>query len=135
MTKKSLPLLNKLKSGHHLAYADYRTFKAGDIKTQPPYLDKCSESFIGCPTEQFIFENKKYSRSMLNYLNGLVFLKHTIDTRSIKKVLEIGGGFGTLGEILLNDTKRGSYKYVNIDIPPASYTSSYYLQKLYKSKI
>ena len=36
---------------------------------------------------QFEFDGKKYSRSMLNYLNGLVCLKQTIDTDQIKNIL------------------------------------------------
>jgi len=130
--KKDQTLLESLKTGRHLAYADYRTFKAGDIDGFP-YLDSCSESFIGNPIEQFTFDDKKFSRSMLNYINGLVFLKRNIDTSEIFNVLEIGGGFGTLGEILKNDPKR-NYKYVNIDIPPTIYASSYYLSELYKEK-
>jgi hypothetical protein len=39
-------------------------------------------------------------------------------------VLEIGGGFGTLGEILL---QAGDYSYINVDIPPTAAVSSYYL--------
>ena len=130
--KKAMALFNNLKSGHHLAYADYRTFVSGDIITKKPYLHNCSESTIGNPINQFIFDSKTYSRSMLNYLNGLVCLKQTIDTNQIKNILEIGGGYGSLGEILLND-KTTKYKYVNIDIPPTSYTSSYYLNELYQS--
>ena len=128
--KKAIPLFNNLKSGHHLAYADYRSFIAGDIIEKIPHLQNCSESTIGNPINQFEFDGRKYSRSMLNYLNALVCLKHTIDTSNIKNILEIGGGYGTLGEILFND-KFTKYKYINIDIPPTSYVSSYYLNELY----
>lgn len=132
-SKKAIPLFNSLKSGHHLAYADYRTFVAGDIIEKKPFLHNCSESTIGNPINQFVFNGKTYSRSMLNYLNGLVCLKQTINTDKIKNILEIGGGYGTLGEILLND-KSTKYKYINIDIPPTSYASSYYLNELYQSQ-
>ena len=44
--------------------------------------------------------------------------------------MEIGGGFGTLGEILLGD-KRNNCFYINADIPPVSFISSYYLKEIF----
>jgi hypothetical protein len=43
--------------------------------------------------------------------------------------MEIGGGFGTLGEILLQDDRNEAF-YINVDIPPVAFVSSYYLQEL-----
>ena len=88
--------MESLKTGRHLAYAD-RTFKAGDIDGFP-YLIPV-QNLSGNPIEQFTFDDKKFSRFPLNYINGLVFLKRNIDTSEIFNV-QIGGGFGTLGEIL-----------------------------------
>ncbi len=44
--------------------------------------------------------------------------------------MEIGGGFGTLGEILLQDDKNDIF-YINADIPPVGFVSSYYLQEVF----
>ena len=57
------------------AFDDYKTFKAGDEQNKSIKLHKFTESKIGRPLEQFNFENKLFSRSSLNYLLGLVFLK------------------------------------------------------------
>jgi len=62
-------------------------------------------------------------------LRGLTFLKNSVDTNGIENVLEIGGGYGALGEILL--TSDSTSFYVNIDIPPVAAVSSYYLTQLF----
>ena len=118
----------RLLSGRLQALDDYRTLVASNKDTKP-YTDKVSESSIGNPIEQFEFGARKFSRSFLNYLLGLNFLKQTVDTSDIKTVMEIGGGFGSLGEILLGD-KRNSAFYINADIPPVGFVSSYYLKTL-----
>ncbi|MCK5679861.1 putative sugar O-methyltransferase [bacterium] len=94
----------------------YQIIKSFDISSRVPKLDKVSESQVGNPTQQFDFEGNLYSRSLLNYLRGLVYLKSLVETGTINSVLEIGGGYGTLGEIFLkSDFDR--YFYVNVDIP------------------
>lgn len=116
------------------ALADYRVLQASN-KDIAPYTDKVSESAVGNPIERFSFENRFFSRSFLNYTLGLNFLKQHIDTRNIHNVLEIGGGYGTLGEILLGDERNDCF-YINIDIPPVAFVSTYYLQNIFgKEKI
>jgi hypothetical protein len=61
-------------------------------------------------------------------LHGLVFLKQTLPDADIRTVLEIGGGFGTLGEIL--HQADGGYAYVDVDIPPTAAVASYYLSQI-----
>jgi hypothetical protein len=51
------------------------------------------------------------------------------DSSDIRTVLEIGGGYGTLGEILLTNEPNDNF-YINVDIPPTSFISSYYLSHL-----
>jgi putative sugar O-methyltransferase len=113
--------------GEAWALADYRVFRAGDRPELKPALQEVSESTVGEPPDQVTLEGRAHSRSLLNYLHGLVFLKHHIDTSSISSVLEIGGGYGTLGEIL--HQAKGGYRYVNVDIPPTAAVSSYYLSQ------
>jgi len=43
-----------------------------------------------------------------------------------KTVLEVGGGFGTLGEILAT-TGIDDLRYIDIDIPPMSFIAQSYL--------
>ena len=126
---KSNLKLQMLINGEAQAFADYRVLYASN-KDISPFTDKVSESSVGNPPEQFTFDGRTFSRSFLNYLLGLSFLKKHVDTSSISTVLEIGGGYGTLGEILLSD-KRNDCFYINADIPPVVHASTYYLQELF----
>lgn len=126
-TKARLTLKHYL-SGEQVALSDYRVFLAADDILKAPDLASFSESNVGAPVEQFCFEGRKFSRSSLNYLMGLTFLKkHLKNCESIETVLEVGGGFGTLGEIL---TPFG-IKYIDIDIPPIHFIAQYYLSKVF----
>ncbi|MBV5278274.1 MAG: putative sugar O-methyltransferase [Campylobacteraceae bacterium] len=121
--------INKLFSGELLALSDYRVLEASN-KDIAPYTDRVSESAVGNPIERFSFENRFFSRSFLNYTLGLNFLKQYVDTSIIHTVLEIGGGYGTLGEILLGDERNDCF-YINVDIPPVAFVSTYYLQNVF----
>ncbi|GAB6145288.1 putative sugar O-methyltransferase [Desulfocicer niacini] len=116
-------------SGQLQALSDYRVYLATS-KDNHPYLDKISESEVGAPVEQFVFEGRYFSRSLLNYLLGINYLKSCFDLEKINTVLEIGGGYGTLGEILLGDARNHCF-YINVDIPPTSFVSTFYLKKLF----
>jgi len=123
--KAHLALENFL-GGYFHAYSDYRVFVGTDEKAKKPYLHNFSECLVGNPVEQFEFEGKKFSRSSLNYILGLAFLKKHLGNDEPRTVLEIGGGFGTLGEIL-STSGIADFHYIDIDIPPAGYVAEYYL--------
>jgi putative sugar O-methyltransferase len=50
-----------------------------------------------------------------------------------RHVLEIGGGFGVLGEILMQRDQHA--RYVNLDIPPLLTVASYYLTTLFGERV
>ena len=125
---KTHQTLMEMLSGRAWALADYRVFLAGDRADVLPDLSQVSESNTGNAPDQFEVDGRSFSRSMLNYLHGLVFIKQVIGDAGIRTVLEIGGGFGTLGEIL-HQTGLG-YSYVDVDIPPTSAVASYYLSQI-----
>jgi len=120
--------LDRFLEGAEQAEADYRVYRSND-REAAPYLAAVNESTVGAPVGQFEFDARRYSRSMLNYLLGLCFVKSCVGEFSVRTVLEIGGGFGTLGEILLSDT-RNETCYIDIDIPPTSIYSTYYLSEV-----
>lgn len=129
--KRFTTRVQRLFNGYTSAFHDYRVLNASN-SDKVPYTDKVSESSVGNPIEQMEFDNRKFSRSFLNYLLGLNFLKQNVDTSNINTVMEIGGGFGTLGEILLKE-ERNNIFYINLDIPPVAYFSTYYLQEIFGS--
>jgi len=127
--KRFVTRLNRLFTGYINAFNDFRVLQASNIGKKP-YTDKISESNIGNPIEQIKIEERYFSKSLMNYLLGLNFLKQNVDTSKINITMEIGGGFGTLGEILLGDERNEAF-YINADIPPISFISSYYLKELF----
>jgi len=121
-------LLNAV-DGTNQAFADYRVLVAAE-SDRPPRLLGLSESQYGSPPEHYCFDGHRYSESFLRYLVGLAYLKKMVDTERFESALEIGGGYGTLGEILLSCGER-EYFYVNVDIPPLSFISTRYLQGVF----
>ncbi len=120
-------------NGYYHALSDFRVFISSQSNNGNLNTKDFSESDFGNPVEQFEFEGKKFSRSALNYLLGICFLKKHLDkNEKINTVLEIGGGFGTLGEIL---SFTENVKYINIDIPPISFISWNYLKNIYQKNI
>ena len=116
-------------SGAAHALSDYRTFMAATCAGGAKRLLAFSEDDAGNPMEQFNFDGRNYSRSALNYLMGLTFLAEHVNLNNVSTVLEIGGGFGTLGEILLKCWPLGTIRYVDLDIPPSCQFTDYYLSQ------
>jgi putative sugar O-methyltransferase len=121
--------LEQFISGYSSALADYRVLLAADDSKRLPHLHAFSESNAGHPQEQFEFDGRKLSRSALNYLLGLAMLKKHLPPHDVPSmVLEIGGGFGTLGEIL-HSSDISDLRYIDVDIPPTSFIAQWYLQQ------
>ena len=116
------------------AMADYRTFISSLRKNRKIDLLQFSESNIGNPIEHFLFDGRFYSRSALNYLLGLSFLRSVDPDFFPKIILEIGGGFGTLGEIV-GKTFKYDYKYIDIDLPPLFLIAETYIERAFNSNI
>ena len=127
--KKPQLALAQFLSGEMSALADYRVLLAADDPCKLPHLHTFSESTIGEPIEQFEFNARRFSRSSLNYLLGIASMKKHLDGDVPRVVMEIGGGFGTLGEILTAGGIDGLH-YIDIDIPPTSFVAQHYLTEL-----
>ncbi|TWP35069.1 putative sugar O-methyltransferase [Leekyejoonella antrihumi] len=70
----------------------------------------------------------KYGRAYANYLLCLAALSNHVD-KPQTSFLEIGGGYGVLGEIVMSRDQRA--RYVDLDIPPLLTVASYYLTELF----
>ena len=127
---KSQLSLNQFLSGYSWAQADYRVLKASDDSSILPHLHNFSESNVGNPVEQFEFDGCYFSRSSLNYLLGIAMLKKHLNGEVPRTVLEIGGGFGTLGEVFGN-AGINNLHYIDIDIPPTSFVAQHYLSEIF----
>ena len=89
------------------------------------------ESKIGKPWQAYTGvpgTEARFGRAYANYLLLLAALSRHVD-RPPTSFLEIGGGFGVLGEILR--TRDPKARYVDLDIPPLLTVASYYLTELF----
>lgn len=121
--------LDQFLSGYDSAVSDYRVLLASDNQEKLPRLHTFSESSIGEPIEHFQFDGRNFSRSSMNYLLGLALLKKHLGDEPLNTTLEIGGGFGSLGEIL-SYAGIDNLRYIDVDIPPTSFVAQYYLSKV-----
>lgn len=97
----------------------------------PANLDDFGESPVGTPPQAYglsLTEGVRFGRPYLNYLIVLAALSNHVDTPP-KSFLEIGGGFGVLGEIVMSRDPEA--RYVDLDIPPLVTVSSFYLTELF----
>lgn len=100
---------------------------AWDQHRWPFDLTSYGESQVGRPPQRFRLTGTDavgWGKPYLNYLLCLAALSRHVEAPP-RSFIEIGGGFGVLGEILLQ--RDTSLRYVNLDIPPLLTVAAYYL--------
>ena len=127
---KQITQTNNMLNGYDSAKSDHRILVAMEKALGVEAFSNFSESAVGDPMEQFIFGERTVSRASQNYLLGLVFYYLHIKDLQLHSVIEIGGGFGSLGEILAkSDVPLKTY--INFDIPPTCVYADYYLNEVF----
>lgn len=116
-------------AGLHHARRDFDVVRmAWDQDRWPFDLDGFGEARRGKPPEIYRLVEEDHSlgfgRAYLNYLQVLAALSRHVDEPP-RSFLELGGGFGVLGEILLQRDR--STRYLDLDIPPLLTVASWYL--------
>lgn len=94
-------------------------------------IEGFGESRTGNPPQYYkLVAGKRHgwTKPYLNYLLCLAALSRHVDAPP-RSFLEIGGGYGVLGEIVMSRDPRA--RYVNLDIPPLMTVSAYYLDSLF----
>ena len=121
------------------AYQARRDFDAARLawdQTRWPFdLEGLGESETGRPPQVYRLRESKrvgWTRPYLNYLLCLAALSRYVD-RAPESFLEIGGGYGVLGEIVMS--RDPDVRYVNLDLPPLVTVSSYYLDDLFGGRM
>lgn len=132
LTKRSwLRSLN----GFHEALRDFDAAQlAWDQDRWPFDFEGFGESAVGQPVRHYALTDTgtRWGKPYLNYLLCLAALSRHVDEPP-RSFLEIGGGFGVLGEIVLQRDERA--RYVNLDIPPLLTVASYYLSTLFGDRM
>jgi putative sugar O-methyltransferase len=138
---KANPALTRLTwqrslNGFHEARRDFDAARlAWDQSRWPFDLEGFGESAVGQPVRHYALtetDGVRWGKPYLNYLLCLAALSRHVDSPP-RRFLEIGGGFGVLGEILLQRDQEA--RYVNLDIPPLLTVASYYLSTLFGDRV
>ena len=132
--RTTLPFMTNALNGALDARRDYdAACLAWDQERWPFDLVNFGESTVGEPREYYResgLPDVGFGRPYLNYLMMMAALSRHVDTPP-RSVLEIGGGFGVLGEIFMSRDPQA--RYVDVDIPPLLTVASYYLTELFGS--
>lgn len=106
-----------------------------DQERWPFDLNGFGESGVGQPVRHYALTDSKprWGKPYLNYLLCLAALSRHVEGAAPTSFLEIGGGFGVLGEILMQRDEHA--RYVNVDIPPLLTVASYYLRSLFGDRV
>jgi len=88
------------------------------------------ESLIGQPPQPYRLtpQGEVWTKPYVNYLLCLAALSRHVHTPP-RSFLELGGGFGVLGEIVT--ARDAEAAYVDCDIPPLVAIAAYYLDRLH----
>jgi putative sugar O-methyltransferase len=138
---KANPALTKLSwlrslNGFHEALRDFDAARlTWDQSRWPADLAGFGESAVGRPARHYALTDTdgiRWGKPYLNYLLCLAALSRHVDAPP-RHFLEIGGGFGVLGEILLQRDEHA--RYVNLDIPPLLTVAAYYLTTLFGDRV
>jgi putative sugar O-methyltransferase len=123
-------------TGTHQARRDFDAVRlAWDQARWPFDLETWGESELGQPRQRFHLTGSKaaaWTRPYLNYLLCLAALSRYVDEPPTS-FLEIGGGYGVLGEIVLS--RQVEARYVDLDIPPLLTVASFYLDSLFPGRV
>jgi putative sugar O-methyltransferase len=118
----------RIVEGMPMLEREYDVFVASQDERSPRLIG-ISESDVGRPFQQLAIDGVKVGKNFLNYMRGLSFLKRRVDLETMPRVFEIGGGFGSLGEIVLKMSDRTFY--LDVDIPPIAAVATYYLREIF----
>lgn len=102
-----------------------------DTEKLPLDLERSGESNVGKLPQAyrpFGADGPTFGRPFLNYALIMAALSRHLD-RPIKSAIEIGAGFGVLGELLMHADP--TVQYVDLDIPPLSVIAHYYLSTVF----
>lgn len=129
--------LTRTLSGRQQAARDFDVARATWDQDRWPYdFTVKGESRIGNPPEvhRLLRDHRRigFGRAWLNYLLMMAALSRHVPSRP-RSFLEIGGGFGALGEVLMSRDPRA--RYVDLDIPPLCTVASYYLSERFPKRI
>lgn len=131
-----LPYMKRTLNGSQEARRDFDSAVTGWNQDRWPFdVVTVGESSVGSPPQAFSVvdgESARFGRAYANYMTCMAALSRHVDAPPTS-FLEIGGGFGVLGEILMS--RNPQTRYVDLDIPPLLTVASYYLRELFGDRV
>lgn len=98
-------------------------------------LSKVEDSGIGNPN-LYAFDGRRYSSNLLHHVALLALMfRLSGTTTGCRRVVEIGGGYGALPEILVKLQADALDYFVAIDIPPLVYVTTQYLKAVFPGRV
>jgi putative sugar O-methyltransferase len=123
-------------TGVHQARRDLDAVRlAWDQARWPFDIEGLGESDIGKPPQRFRLMGSNgaaWTRPYLNYLLSLAALSRHVEAPP-RRFLEIGGGYGVLGEIVMSRDPEACY--IDLDLPPLTTVASFYLRALFGDRV
>lgn len=110
---------------------DYAAFRWADHTAREPFLAEFSETRTGDHLGRYVeFDGRVYTKGALKYLRALAWAKnHLPPGVRVRRVLELGGGYGILGEILLRSGPAA--RYVDVDLPHGAFAAGGHLRRVF----
>jgi putative sugar O-methyltransferase len=96
-------------------------------------ITQIGDSGLGAPNIIMTINGKKYTIHFLRYFLQYLYLTKFIDFQTLSGIVEIGGGYGGLAEVILKFNPH--IIYVDIDIPPQTYIAQQYLDACFSGKV
>ena len=94
-------------------------------------LKNLSKNNIGNSLSLIKYKNVYVDYNKLIHIHWLGDLEKNVLNQNIKNFCEIGGGFGSLAELII---KNHNIKLLSIDLPEANFMTSYYLSQNFPAK-
>lgn len=96
------------------------------------FLSQIEDAGFGSPDIIQSFNGRQYTISFLRYFFQYLQMAKLLDFNELHSIVEVGGGYGGLAEVILK--LHPHITYVGIEIPPQSYISQQYLTAVFPGK-
>lgn len=97
------------------------------------YLDRVGDSLAGNPSLALKHGEHFFTESFFGYFYQFGYIKPFVGDLAGKTVMEIGGGYGGLAEIMLKHDP--AMNYIIVDIPHTAYVSTQYLKAVFPGQV
>ncbi len=91
------------------------------------------DSGLGAPNISMKFDGRVYTLHFLRYFLQYLYLSRFVDFKEVRSIVEIGGGYGGMAEVI--SKLHPHILYVDVDIPPQIYIAERYLSACFEGKV